>query len=866
VIFFDEVWGAEGVEEANAMDPEAWTKILGGKNTGTLRLFRLCQHSSTLKVPGGFALTTAVWTKIVDSKVKDALSSILEKRSLTNLAETGKSCRDIVYAATDSPFLRAVVASNYEKLCNKAGGNQNVPIAVRSSATAEDLPGASFAGMHDSYLNVRGIEEVFEATRRAMSSVFTNRAITYRDAQGYDHLSVKMSIGCQIMIRSDKGASGVLFTCDTESGNPDFVLINASLGLGESVVAGLVNPDAFYVHSPTFTLGYRCVLSHALGSKETKIIYNDAVRLTTSSPGQTLDLLKSVPTSIEERENFCLTDAEVLGLVFDALAIQKDFGGNSVDVEFATDHMNMYIVQCRAETVNTKKRQDAAYKSFSIDAEVGRSANILATGTAIGEKIASGTVRLVPSCADFSYSEFISGDVLLTSRTTPDMVPLLKKASAVITEQGGITSHASIVCRELGIPAVIGVSGACTKLLPGTCVTVSCCQGQTGNIFEGVVPFEVVEINRAEFPKTKMEVKTNLGEPSMAFKSASRYNEHGVGLVRMETVLATMGVHPNACLYPLRLPENEQIALKELSKLFSSPEEYYVHVLSENLAVIAAAFYPHSVNIRFSDLKSNEYRALLGGATFEKPEQNPLIGFRGAARYYHESFSNAFRLEVLAVERIRSKMGLRNVEIMIPFTRSLNEGRCVLQLLHQYGLSGETFTKNATRVSIIPEETKDLDIDTDRDKNIKVNCMVEVPSCVLQIKEFSAMFDGFSIGSNDLTQLTYGIDRDSTLLSTENLETDVAVLQLIRIAVEGAHAAGKCIGICGEAPVRSDSFVRFLVELGIDYISVNSASVLPVLRACAAAEEDLATRSMEKEKKKKVAQVKDVCSTAKCEV
>ena len=843
VVFF-------GHDDEN-LDSTCLGRLLGGKNASTVKLFKICQQTPTLKVPEGFALSTATWDCLITDKVQDNLRSVLAKCT-DNLKQAGLLCREIVYKATNSSFLYTTIALAYDKLCRYV----NVPcakVAVRSSATAEDLPGASFAGQHDSFLNVSGIDDVYEAARRAYASVFTDRAICYREEQEFDHLAVKMSVGFQVMIRSDLGASGVLFTCDTESGDPNIVLINASVGLGESIVGGLINPDQFMVHTPTFKQGYRCVLRHVLGDKESKIVYNDsAVHLPN-------EFLKTITTTAGERQTYCLSDTEVLDLVSDALVIQENYG-SSVDIEFATDHQTMYIVQSRAETVASKNRSEPSYVAYNIDVEAARTALKMATGTAVGEKIGTGRTRMVSNKLASCYQEFEEGDVLVTTCTTPDMTPLLKKAAAVITEQGGTTSHASIVCRELGIPAVIGVEHACSLFCSyDDTVTVSCCEGQVGNIYAGAVPFSRTEMNKSEFPKPRTKVLANLGNSALAFQSATRYNENGVGLVRLENVVAAMGgrgVHPMACLQPERLPDDEAELIKKMSHLFDNPADFYLHTLSENLGLIAAAFYPKAVNIRFSDFKSNEYAGLLGGKTFELVEENPFLGFRGASRYANARFEEAFRLEVLAIERIRDVMGLQNVEVMIPFVRTVEEATSVLHLMHSYGLTGDTYSKcvlsyhGASRHIPMPipradadKEKKEETLDSmPRDNLVKVNCMVEIPSSVIMIKELSSLFDGFSIGSNDLTQLMLGIDRDSAMFSMNNsiLELNPAVLQVIRMAIAGAHAAGKRIGICGEAPARSSDFVSFLVKEGIDYISVNPSSVLPVLKACEKAECSLA--------------------------
>jgi len=877
--FFDKV------DEGRAsVSEDTLLKQLGGKNASLVKLTSLCNaQTNTLKVPPGFALTTNVWDQIVDSSIKFSLRIELDRidaADIDSLRVAGKNCRGIVYEACDKQWLKTLISQGYDALSQKVGCTTDLSVAVRSSATAEDLPSASFAGQHDSFLNVRGVDEIFEAVRRCLASVFTDRAIAYRTEQQYDSMSVKCSVGVQMMVRSDIGASGVCFTCDTESGCEDIVVINASHGLGESVVAGLVNPDEWYVHAPTFRQGFRCVLDRTLGSKTTKLVYNThdkAVR----GEVESLECLRAVATTIEERERFSLLDEEVLAVAGDSLLIQQSFG-KSLDIEFATDHDGIYIVQARPETVHASEHETNVLTSYSIDAQLVAKAKLLATGNAIGEKVGAGIACICSANSQVPAFSDQAGVVLITEMTTPDMVPLLKKAAAVVTEQGGVTSHASIVCRELGIPAVIGVENATTKFSAGEKLTVSCCDGRIGRVYEGLLPVQIHYVNIADIPKpTTVHVKTNLGDPSLALRTAMQYNEHGAGLVRMEFVISSLlGVHPMAVLHPTQVSSVDCETIQSLSKGYASAVDWYINKLAEGLGLIAAAFYPKPVIIRFSDHKTNEYSKLVGGGVFEQPEENPFLGFRGAARYMHPVFKEAFGLEVAAIRRIREQVGLCNVEVMLPFVRNLFEAQGVLKSMRHMGLVGTAFSQyvaslrsqvcapSSSRVHHSHEHkdgagSPDTGSEMHPAGTIKVNMMVEIPCNCLLIKDFAKLFDGFSIGSNDLAQLTLGIDRNSTMLQKELgcLEQDKAVLAMIKMAIIGAREAGKPIGICGEAPANDEKLVQFLVELGITYISVNPSSVLPTLKACVAAEADVARRHYQTRTKSPGMEVleKDIC-------
>ena len=833
ILFYDKVL---------VKDDELLLRQLGGKNAGLVTLFSICNlnANSTMRVPPGFALTTAVYSEIVNSTVKDMLRAELSQIDLTDLTtlhRAGKRCRDIIYRSSgESDWLYDTLNQGYELLCNKEG-KENMAVAVRSSATAEDLPGASFAGQHDSFLNVSGIDELYEATRRCLASVFTDRAISYRMEKNYDSLAVQLSVGVQMMVRSDIGSSGVCFTCDTETGNADFIVINASLGLGESVVAGTVTPDSFMVHKPTFYHGFRAVLHRTLGSKLTKVVYHphDIVKSAEMDCTETLD------TTEMERSHFCLTDEEVLSIAGDALLIQASYG-SSVDIEFASDSFQIFIVQARFETVHASKSAASALITYTIDA---KNAELQATGLAVGLNVGAGKARILAHTDMRSDTVFEAGEILVTPMTTPDMCPLLKKAAAVITEQGGVTSHASIVCREMGVPAVIGVDNATLRFRDGEPLTVSCCEGSVGRVYSGYIPFQRHYLQICDIPTpVRVQVRTNIGDPSCALKAAMAYNVSGAGLVRMEFVIsALIGVHPMALLHTSRVSVEDCDAILKRSRGYVSPVDWYVQKLSEGLGLIAAAFYPKPVVIRFSDHKSSEYRKLIGGSIFELSEECPMLGFRGAARYCHPLFRDAYGLEVQAIRHLRERCGLCNIEVMLPFVRSVEEARSVLFYMHRLGLTGLSFSKTSAFQSssqVRPEE-KDPTLETTAQSAttpVKVHMMVEIPSNCMLIQDFAPMFDGFSIGSNDLAQLTLGMERDSVLLHIQNdsMFQNQAVLQMMKMAIVGARREGKPIGICGEAPASDPELVHWLVDLGISYISVNPSSILPTLRACVKAE------------------------------
>jgi len=686
--------------------------------------------------------------------------------------------------------MEAEVRAAWRKLLAEYG--DSLTVAVRSSATAEDLPTASFAGQHESYLNIGGEAMLLDAVRRCHASLFTDRAISYRLDQGFDHFKVALSVGVQKMVRSDLGAAGVMFTLDTESGFRDAVFITGAYGLGETVVQGAVDPDEFYVHKPTFRQGRRAVLRRRLGEKQVRMVYR---------PGRTREPTRVVPTPDADRERFCVTDEEVLRLAEYAIRIEDHYG-QPMDIEWAKDGLDggLYIVQARPETVAS--RGNALEMESFVSEGKGK---ILASGRAVGARIATGAVRVVTDA--HQLSSFRPGDVLVADTTTPDWEPVMKTAAAIVTNRGGRTCHAAIVARELGIPAVVGAERATSAMSDGQTVTVSCAEGDTGRVYDGAVPFHVERIDLSRLPRPQTRIMVNLGNPDQAFQTA-RLPVDGVGLARMEfIILESIKVHPMALAHPERIEdpaERDQIAT--LIRHYPDGASYFVERLSEGIGTIAAAFHPRPVIVRLSDFKTNEYASLLGGRWFEPVEENPMLGFRGAARYAHPAYEEGFALECKALARVRETMGLTNVKIMVPFCRRLNEAERVIEAMARHGLAR-------------------------RRDGLEIYVMCEIPNNVLLVDEFSKLFDGFSIGSNDLTQLTLGVDRDSQLVAFDFDERDPGVLAFLRQAVEGAKRNGRPCGICGQAPSDYPEIAEFLVRLGINSISLTPDSVLKTLRA-----------------------------------
>ncbi len=772
--------------------------LVGGKNASLGEMYRELTPQG-VKIPDGFAVTAEAYRYVLDRAqawegLRAALDG-LDPDDVEDLARRARRAREIVYGAELPEDLGREIRAAYGEL--RAEYGEDMSVAVRSSATAEDLPTASFAGQQDTYLNVRGEEGLLDACRRCFASLFTDRAIHYRIDQGFDHFKVALSIGVMKMVRSDLAASGVMFSLDTETGFRDVVFITAAYGLGENVVQGAVDPDEFYVHKPTFERGHRAVLRRALGSKKIKMIY---------AHGRTREATRNVPTSPEERARFCIDDADVLTLADYALKVERHYSAKvghdrPMDMEWAKDGIDgaLYLVQARPETVASQIK-GGVLETYVLK-ERGE---VLVTGRAVGARIAAGAVRVIADVAHLS--QFRPGEVLVADTTTPDWEPVMKTAAAIVTNRGGRTCHAAIIARELGIPAVVGTTGATARLADESQVTVVCAEGDVGRVYRGTLPFEVEHTDLGELPRPATEIMINLGNPEIAFQTAAIPND-GVGLARMEFIINEyIRVHPMALLHPERISDAAVRAKVEgLARGHAEPREYFVQRLAEGIGTIAAAFYPRPVVVRTSDFKSNEYASLLGGRDFEPDEANPMIGFRGASRYAHPAYAEGFALECAAMKRVRETMGLDNVILMIPFVRRLAEADAVLAAMAEHGLErGE--------------------------KGLRVYAMCEIPNNVVLIDEFAKRFDGFSIGSNDLTQLTLGVDRDSEIVAFDYDERDPGVKEMIRLAVEGCRRNGIHSGLCGQAPSDYPEMAEFLVEIGIDSMSLNPDTVLATTR------------------------------------
>ncbi len=772
---------------------------VGGK---TASLGELYGHmaGAGVRVPNGFALTAIAYRQALTAAgAWPRLHALLDRLDVTHLpalANAAAAAREIVHAATGTEILRAAVAAGYAELEREYGAA--VAVAVRSSATAEDLPDASFAGQHESFLNVTGAEAVFEACRRCFASLFTDRAIVYRVNNGFDHFRVALSVAVMKMVRSDAASSGVIFTLDTESGFRDVVLLTGAWGLGENVVQGAVDPDEFVVHKPTYRAGHRAVLRRRLGQKQMTM-------------GLVEGVTRNLPTPPEQRARYCLTDPEVLELAGAALRIEDHYSAAAghplpMDIEWAkdADDGQLYIVQARPETV-ASRRAAGMQETYALTQD----ATPLVTGRAVGEKIAAGAVRLVRGAADLAA--FRPGEVLVAEQTSPDWEPVMKTAGAIVTDHGGRTCHAAIVARELGVPAVVGAGNATAALEGGTEVTVSCAAGEQGAVYAGRLPFEVTRVDLGALAMPKTAIMVNLGNPERAFHTAMLPNE-GVGLARMEFVISEhIGIHPMAIEHPDRIAPAARAAIAARAGADASPREFFIRALSEGIGTIAAAFFPRPVIVRLSDFKTNDYAALIGGAAFEPVEANPMLGFRGAARYAHPAYREGFALECAALSRVRREMGLTNLLIMVPFCRRVAEAETGLAELARNGL----------------QRGQD---------GLEIYVMCEIPNNVIQIDAFARVFDGFSIGSNDLTQLTLGVDRDSDIVAFDFDERDPGMIEMLRLAVTGAHRNGRKVGICGEAPANYPELARFLAGIGIDSISVNPGSVLRTIAEVRAAE------------------------------
>ncbi|MCC2109613.1 MAG: phosphoenolpyruvate synthase [Hyphomicrobiales bacterium] len=766
---------------------------VGGKNASLGEMYRELT-AKDIRIPNGFAVVADAYRLTLDQSgawapLRAALEG-LDVADVDDLARRAAKAREIVQQAPLPGEVEDDVRVGLSALEAEYGGGLSV--AIRSSATAEDLPTASFAGQHESYLNVQGETAVLEAVKRCYASLFTDRAIRYRIDNGFDHFKVFNSVGVMKMVRSDLAASGVAFTIDTESGFRDVVFVTGAYGLGENVVQGAVDPDEFYVFKPTYRAGKRTVLKRALGAKKLKMVFGSGGRATT----------RNVPTDRGDRRRFCIADAEALEIAGQAIVIEDHYSAKAgapkpMDIEWAKDGADgrIYIVQARPETVASRRDRNIVEEY-----RIQKRGRLLLEGRSVGAKIASGAARIIGAQKDLT--EFRPGEILVADTTSPDWGAVMKSASAIVTNRGGRTCHAAIVARELGIPAIVGAGSATQVIKTGDVVSVSCAEGEVGKVYAGEIEFERDTVDISGLARPATEIMMNVGNPDVAFGLAALPND-GIGLARMEFIIAnSIKAHPMALAHPDRLADAEVRAqIEELTAGYDSPAEFFVQRLSEGVATIAAAFYPKPVIVRMSDFKTNEYASLLGGAQFEQVEANPMIGFRGAARYAHPAYADGFALECAAMKRVRERMGFSNVKLMIPFCRRVNEAERVLALMRDLGL----------------ERGKD---------GLEIYVMCEIPNNVLSIDAFAALFDGFSIGSNDLTQLTLGVDRDSEMVAFDFDERDEGVKSIIRLAIEGAKRNGRHCGICGQAPSDYPEIAEFLVRAGIDSISLNPDTVL----------------------------------------
>ncbi len=781
---------------------------VGGKNASLGRLFRDLKPLG-VGVLDGFATTAdAYWQLLSVDGLKDRLEQILtgfDTEDLEQLERRGHEARAAVLATPLPEAAKQAIREAYDRLVGRLG--RSAELAVRSSATAEDLPEASFAGAAESFLNIRGIEALLQAVHQCYASLFTDRAISYRARLGYSQLKVALSVGIMPMVRSDRASSGVIFTLDTESGFRNAVTVTGSYGLGEYVVQGVVTPDEWTVFKPTLASGHSAIIGRCLGTKETRLVYGQGTKTTQS---------EQVPA--DARTRFCLCDEEVQTLAGWACLIEKKYSeaaGRSMpmDIEWAKDGLTgeLYIVQARPETVHSAKAPSAVANLFKLKTKPGPA---MVTGQAVGEKIGSGVARVVTDPSQLQSVQ--PGEVLVASSTNPDWEPVMRRVSAIVTDQGGRTAHAAIVSREFGIPCIVGAGNASSRVKTGQEVTVCCATGPEGHVYEGRLPFEVEQLDASSVPKTRTKIMLTLGDPGQAFRLSFLPNS-GVGLARTEFIVTHhIGVHPMALAhYPLlRDPE----AVRQIRERIGSEDaqEYFIRRFSEGIARIAAAFYPKPVIVRTSDFKTNEYARLLGGKEFEPEEENPMLGFRGASRYYHPGYADGFALECAAIVRVRKQMGLRNLVVMIPFCRTVEEGRKVIEAMRTHGLvQGED--------------------------GLEIYAMCELPSNVVLAAEFLKVFDGYSIGSNDLTQLTLGLDRDSATVARLFDENDGAVKSLIAEAIRAAQSAGKPIGICGQAPSDFPEFAEWLVGLGIDSISLNPDTAVQTALSVARVESEART-------------------------
>lgn len=770
--------------------------LVGGKNASLGEMYTNLTKKG-VRVPYGFAITTYAYKYFIKkAEIELQIKSILKglnARNVKELSEKGRKIRDLIMHADFPPELKKEIKTAYQKL-SKFYRQNEIDVAVRSSASAEDLPTASFAGQQETFLNIKGEHELIDSCKKCFASLFTNRAIAYRQEKSFDHLKVYLSIGVQKMVRSDLSSSGVMFTIDTETGFKDAVLITGIYGLGENIVQGAVNPDEFYVFKPTLMKGFKPIISKVLGEKNLRMVYSE---------DRTTKSTKNVDVPASEREQFCINDEDVLklaewGCIIEEHYSQKREKWTPMDIEWAKDgELNeLFIVQARPETVQSQKNRNIL-EEYSLK----QKGKILATGKSVGSKIGQGTANVIKNVKDIN--KFRQGQVLVTEMTDPDWVPVMRLAKAIITNRGGKTCHAAIISRELGIPCIVGTNNATEKIKNEAYVTADCSQGEEGTVYEGLLKFDIKKIDLQSIPKTKTKIMINIGNPEEAFEY-SKLPVQGVGLAREEFIINEyIKVHPMALMHFDKLDEETKQQIQELTKGYKNKIEFFVEKLAMGIGMIASAFYPNDVIVRMSDFKSNEYANLIGGKYFEPKEDNPMIGWRGAARYYTQ-YREGFELECKALKKAREEFGLTNIKIMIPMCRTIDEGKKVLEIM----------AKNRLK----------------QGKNeLQVYVMCEIPSNVILAEEFCQIFDGFSIGSNDLTQFTLGVDRDSELVAHVFDERNQAVKKLIKQAIETAKKNKKKIGICGDAPSSYPEFAEFLVECGIDSISLSPDAVLKTI-------------------------------------
>lgn len=761
--------------------------LVGGKNASLGEMIRTLE-SKQVAVPDGFAITASAYRLLLEKtglkkEIKKVLKT-LKTSDVKNLHAHGQAVRDLLLRAEFPVELKREIITAYRQMQRRYG--KTVDLAVRSSATAEDLPDASFAGQQETYLNIRGEAALLDACRRCFASLFTDRAISYRHDKKFDHFSIALSIGVQKMVRST--VSGVMFSIDTETGFKNAVIINAAWGLGENIVQGAVTPDEFYVFKPTLKQGYPALISKKLGSKKVKMIYSSGTKP-----------VRNVPVSERDQNRYCLTDKDVLQLARWA-AIIEDHYGKAMDMEWAKDGKGLYIIQARPETVMSQ-RDPNIYEEYSMK----KKGTVLTTGAPVGAKIGTGKVHVIMDTKHIS--DFKPGEILVTDMTDPDWEPIMKIASAIITDKGGRTSHAAIVSRELGLPAIVGTENATKVLKTGMDVTVSCAEGDIGKVYKGILPFKVNTINLKHLKRPKTKIKMIFGTPELAFKTSQIPND-GVGLAREEFIINSyIQIHPMALVkYPKLKDKKAKQQIETLTAGYTDKKQYYIDKLSYGIGMIGAAFWPNEVIVRLADFRSNEYAELIGGREFEPTERNPMIGWRGASRYYDPKYVEAFKLECLALKKVREKMGLTNIKVMVPFCRTVEEGEKVIAQMASYGL----------------KQGKD---------GLEVYVMCEIPANVILADKFSEIFDGFSIGSNDLTQLVLGLDRDSELIAHVGNEMNEAVTRMLQQVIPAVHKHKRSIGICGQGPSDMPELAELLVKAGIDSISLNPDTIIKATQA-----------------------------------